>query len=321
MSEYTPLMLAAISAPPATAAAVGRVLLDSGADWSMMNYGGMTAPEFATLQEEKSELAELLRGHEEDFYPVTNPQGYCLIINISKYDSGSDITLSLAERQGSDRDVDRVKQIFERLRFIVKIKKDLTAEQLDDFLHEIKKSRDLAKHGSFVCFLMAHGSHDCIYGKNGVPCEIRNLTEKFKSSVCRSLEGKPKVFFIQACRGSRRDRAVARSSREQTDEAGAPVYNSAIRPAEGDFLLCYATTPGSAAFRNIDSGSRYVQTVCEFIEKYFRELDLITIMTKVSGYLHKNPVQVKGGLYHVVPQKVDQLSSLVSFDPDRARKA
>uniref|UniRef100_A0A1I8GRA2 Caspase-3 n=1 Tax=Macrostomum lignano TaxID=282301 RepID=A0A1I8GRA2_9PLAT len=258
--------------------------------------------------------------YEEDFYPVTNPQGYCLIINISEYDSGSDITLNFEERQGSDRDVDRVKQIFERLRFIVKIKKDLTAEQLDDFLHEIKKSPDLAKHGSFVCFLMAHGSHDCIYGKNGVPCEIRNLTEKFKSSVCRSLEGKPKVFFIQACRGSRRDRAVARSSREQTDEAGAPVYNSAIRPAEGDFLLCYATTPGSAAFRNIDSGSRYVQTVCEFIEKYFRELDLITIMTKVSGYLHKNPVQVKGGLYHVVPQKVDQLSSLVSFDPERARK-
>uniref|UniRef100_A0A1I8GM64 CASPASE_P20 domain-containing protein n=1 Tax=Macrostomum lignano TaxID=282301 RepID=A0A1I8GM64_9PLAT len=257
---------------------------------------------------------------EEDFYPVTNPQGFCLIINISEYDRGSDITFNFEERQGSDRDVDRVKRVFESLRFIVRIKNDLTVEQVDNFLNEIKILPDLAKHGSFVCFLMAHGSHDCIYGRDGFPYKVRKLTGKFKSSVCRSLEGKPKVFFIQACRGSRRDRVDAAKSREQTDEAPAPVFNSAIRPPEGDFLLCYATTEGSAAFRNIDSGSRYVQTACEFIEKYFRELDLITIMTKVSGHLQKNPVRIKDGLFHVVPQKVDQLSRLVSFDPERARK-
>uniref|UniRef100_A0A1I8HWR6 ANK_REP_REGION domain-containing protein n=1 Tax=Macrostomum lignano TaxID=282301 RepID=A0A1I8HWR6_9PLAT len=199
---------------------------------------------------------------EEDFYPVTNPQGFCLIINISEYDRGSDITFNFEERQGSDRDVDRVKRVFESLRFIVRIKNDLTVEQVDNFLNEIKILPDLAKHGSFVCFLMAHGSHDCIYGRDGFPYKVRKLTGKFK-----------------ACRGSRRDRVDAAKSREQTDEAPAPVFNSAIRPPEGDFLLCYATTEGSAAFRNIDSGSRYVQTACEFIEKYFRELDLITIMT------------------------------------------
>ncbi|PAA51406.1 hypothetical protein BOX15_Mlig007583g1 [Macrostomum lignano] len=173
--ESTPLMQAAIHAPPATAAAVGRVLLDSGADWSLKDINGETALDLAT-EKGKSELAELLRGYEGkkyfdesseprrkvftdhaddeipsdeepdltfgdfggarrvetarhqlsrvegDFYPVTDPQGYCLIINISKYDSGSDITFSHTERKGSVRDVERVKQVFESLRFIVKVK-------------------------------------------------------------------------------------------------------------------------------------------------------------------------------------------------------
>uniref|UniRef100_A0A1I8HI37 ANK_REP_REGION domain-containing protein n=1 Tax=Macrostomum lignano TaxID=282301 RepID=A0A1I8HI37_9PLAT len=58
--KSTPLMVAAEFAPPATAAAVGRVLLDSGADWSLKNRDGRTALDLAT-QEGKSELAELLR--------------------------------------------------------------------------------------------------------------------------------------------------------------------------------------------------------------------------------------------------------------------
>uniref|UniRef100_A0A1I8GU44 Protein kinase domain-containing protein n=2 Tax=Macrostomum lignano TaxID=282301 RepID=A0A1I8GU44_9PLAT len=60
LCDFTPLMAAAF-APPTTAAAFGRVLLDSGADWSLKDMPGRTALDLAT-QEGKSELAELLRG-------------------------------------------------------------------------------------------------------------------------------------------------------------------------------------------------------------------------------------------------------------------
>uniref|UniRef100_A0A1I8GKQ5 Protein kinase domain-containing protein n=1 Tax=Macrostomum lignano TaxID=282301 RepID=A0A1I8GKQ5_9PLAT len=58
--KSTPLILAAF-APPATAAAVGRVLLDSEADWSLKDEDGRTALDLAT-EYRISELAELLRG-------------------------------------------------------------------------------------------------------------------------------------------------------------------------------------------------------------------------------------------------------------------
>ncbi|PAA93431.1 hypothetical protein BOX15_Mlig029226g1 [Macrostomum lignano] len=58
--ESTALMEAAIYAPPSVASAVGRVLLDSGADWSPKDGRDRTALDWAT-QKGKSELAELLR--------------------------------------------------------------------------------------------------------------------------------------------------------------------------------------------------------------------------------------------------------------------
>ncbi|PAA77278.1 hypothetical protein BOX15_Mlig007725g10 [Macrostomum lignano] len=65
--ESTPLRWAALFAPPASAATVGRVLLDSGADWSLKDRDGITALDLAT-QEGKSELAELLRGYDGKNY-------------------------------------------------------------------------------------------------------------------------------------------------------------------------------------------------------------------------------------------------------------
>uniref|UniRef100_A0A1I8H569 Protein kinase domain-containing protein n=1 Tax=Macrostomum lignano TaxID=282301 RepID=A0A1I8H569_9PLAT len=64
-AELTPLMWAAFLAPSDTAAAVGRVLMDSGSNWSLKDCYGMTALDLAT-QKGKSELAELLRGTELD---------------------------------------------------------------------------------------------------------------------------------------------------------------------------------------------------------------------------------------------------------------
>ncbi|PAA63108.1 hypothetical protein BOX15_Mlig001598g17 [Macrostomum lignano] len=64
--DWTPLMWAAF-APPATAAAVGRVLLDSEADWSLKDRQGRTALDLAT-EKRRSELAELLRGYDGKIY-------------------------------------------------------------------------------------------------------------------------------------------------------------------------------------------------------------------------------------------------------------
>ncbi|PAA75555.1 hypothetical protein BOX15_Mlig034440g1 [Macrostomum lignano] len=65
--ESTPLMRAANGAPPTTAAAVGRALLYSGADWSLKIGDGRTALELS-IQKGNIELADLLGGYHDQIY-------------------------------------------------------------------------------------------------------------------------------------------------------------------------------------------------------------------------------------------------------------
>ncbi|PAA46841.1 hypothetical protein BOX15_Mlig009377g1, partial [Macrostomum lignano] len=283
---------------------------------------------------------------EEEFYPVTNPQGFCIIINIGKYEElkhkeGGTAIIDPEIREGSAKDVQLVRQVFEELCFIVKVREDLKTQEIDDYLNDVKRSEELNKHGSFVCFLMAHGSHDCIYGADWVPYPIDRIVDKFQSYFCQALSRKPKIFFIQACRTNtlaaarstiRSDRvpAMGQGQTRSTQEAGessvtfdaaalAPLRNRDLCPAEGDFLRCFASTPGSVAIRDTHRGSPFVQILCRFLQQHYKVHDVSHIMTKVNNFLQKNSVETGDGkLQSIVTQKVDQLARRVSFDPSRA---
>ncbi|PAA61143.1 hypothetical protein BOX15_Mlig006631g1 [Macrostomum lignano] len=111
----------------------------------------------------------------DEFYPVTNPQGLCVIINISKFESSSE-----GERKGSQFDVERVSELFSKLGFIIDVREDLTADEIENYLDCVRIWKELERHGAFVCFLMTHGREDCIVGSDGKPCKIFDLTRKFQ---------------------------------------------------------------------------------------------------------------------------------------------
>ena len=54
---------------------------------------------------------------------------------------------------------------------------------------------------SSVVVLMSHGADDFIYGSDIEKVHIPSIVDKFKPNKCPALQGKPKLFFIQACRG------------------------------------------------------------------------------------------------------------------------
>ncbi len=50
---------------------------------------------------------------------------------------------------------------------------------------------------------MSHGNERGIEGNDGSVLTLSEIQQKFSPSVCPGLAGKPKVFFVQACRGSK----------------------------------------------------------------------------------------------------------------------
>ena len=64
-------------------------------------------------------------------------------------------------------------------------------------------SRFSTDDGSSVVVLMSHGEDGYIRGKDGREIYLKEVLQLFKPDRCPNLRNKPKMFFVQACRGGK----------------------------------------------------------------------------------------------------------------------
>ncbi|XP_035017452.1 caspase-3 isoform X1 [Hippoglossus stenolepis] len=196
--------------------------------------------------------------------------GTCVIINNKNFHSST----KMSYRNGTDVDAAFAMKTFSELGYKLRVANDQTVRQMKHLLTSVS-DEDHSSSASFVCVLLSHGDEGVIYGTDG--CErLENLTRNFKGDRCKSLVGKPKLFFIQACRGSALDDG-AMIETDSVDE-----QTSERIPVEADFLYAYSTAPGYYSWRNTSNGSWFMQSLCEMLVHYKGELELMQIMTRVN---------------------------------------
>ena len=54
-----------------------------------------------------------------------------------------------------------------------------------------------------VLIIMSHGDTNGIYGTDGKLAKLKDMTDIFSSSQCPGLKDKPRLVFVQACRGGK----------------------------------------------------------------------------------------------------------------------
>ena len=54
-----------------------------------------------------------------------------------------------------------------------------------------------------VLIIMSHGETNGIYGTDGKLKKLKDMTDIFNSSQCHGLDLKPRLVFVQACRGGK----------------------------------------------------------------------------------------------------------------------
>lgn len=198
--------------------------------------------------------------------------GQCIIINNKNFDRST----GMNQRNGTDVDAGNAMRVFKNLGYNVKLYNDQTVDQIMNVLTAASKE-DHSNSASFVCILLSHGDEDLFFGTDG-SIALKHLTSLFRGDRCKSLAGKPKLFFIQACRGTNLDPGIETDS--GTDGVKIPV--------EADFLYAFSTAPGYYSWRNTLTGSWFIQSVCDMISKYGKELEILHIMTRVN---HKVAVE------------------------------
>ncbi|KAL3863672.1 hypothetical protein ACJMK2_005419 [Sinanodonta woodiana] len=213
-----------------------------------------------------------------DRYKMDYPKrGKAIIINNKNFDFFMEAK-GYKTRHGTDEDACSMKERLQYLGFDVEMHRNKTCAQMMDILKQAAKF-DHSDADCFVCVLLSHGEEGVIFGVDG-SLEIRNIFNLFNGENCRTLVGKPKLFFIQACRGCNLDKGV---SVNVADGSTTPLEEDEIRiPSEADFLVAYSTVPGYYSWRNSQKGSWFIQALQFMLLKQGTSMEIMKLMTKVN---------------------------------------
>ncbi|XP_074537205.1 caspase-9 [Halichoeres trimaculatus] len=262
-----------------------------------------------------------------------SPCGHCLIINNVEFDPQSE----LSNRKGSNIDCDKLERRFKALNFIVEVKTNLKQRQIKHQLSALSKE-DHSQYDCCVVIMLSHGtdvSHNrfpgAVYGVDGQHVPVQHITNYLNGRHCPSLQGKPKLFFIQACGGDERDTGFEMSPDEVEPSFGGaddqtdaiPMSSSsdslsmsdepdarATLPTPSDILVSYSTFPGYVSWRDTQSGSWYVETLDRVLEENSTTDDLVTMLMMVNHEVSQNSAK---GLYKQMPGSFNFLRKRLYF--------
>uniref|UniRef100_A0A3P8SUT7 Caspase 9, apoptosis-related cysteine peptidase n=1 Tax=Amphiprion percula TaxID=161767 RepID=A0A3P8SUT7_AMPPE len=257
-----------------------------------------------------------------------SPCGHCLIINNVEFEPECELN----NRSGSNIDCDKLERRFKALNFTVEVKTNLKQRQIKHALSALSK-KDHSQCDCCVVIMLSHGtevSHNrfpgAVYGVDGQHVPVQHITNYLNGQHCPSLQGKPKLFFIQACGGGERDTGfevspdeAPPSIRGEDDQTDAiPMSSSsdslsmsdepdarATLPTPSDILVSYSTFPGTPSRA---PGTWRHWTV--FLRKNAPTDDLVTMLMMVNNEVSQNSAK---GLYKQMPGSFNFLRKLLYF--------
>ncbi|XP_059815642.1 caspase-2-like, partial [Hypanus sabinus] len=192
---------------------------------------------------------EFYRRHRETSYRmVSQPKGLAVIVSNVRFGGAQE----LVDRQGGEVDHWALERLLISLGFDVRSFHDRTAEVMRSELLQFARLPDHRSNHSCVVALLSHGVEGAIYGTDGELLQLQDVFRLFDNDSCPQLQNKPKIFFIQACRGEEtdcgvdiqdgKDRALSPGC-EQSD-AGREEPHRMKLPTRSDIICGYACLKG-----------------------------------------------------------------------------
>lgn len=197
-------------------------------------------------------------------------RGKVLVFNHSKYEARKGKNHAPSERKGTLIDYDSIYKTFSKLDFEVNHYKD---KKYLDIIAELEKAskNDYSDHDCLVVIVMTHGGDNGVLFAYDEDYTINDLLDVFMRNNCPSLKDKPKLFFIQACRGFETDYGyeinIAKRYNETTEIINelkiqndvnfinnniiiptrevSNIKNETKIPVMADFLIMYSSYQGS----------------------------------------------------------------------------
>lgn len=227
--------------------------------------------------------------------------------------------LKLSDRGGTTKDVELLEKTLSNLKFDVTVYHDRLAKEISQILKNLSEV-DHSDNDCLAIFVLSHGNSDTIYAYDK-EYAVENLWENFLGEKCDTLCGKPKLFFLQACRGNTYDKGFTYHSDSadkdnQLDQTNSIKYHV---PSTVDLLIMYSTFQKHVSWRNKSYGSWFIQSLCKGLEKFSEDKDLLFTLTAVChlvAYGKKTYIPEENEVYEFkqMPCIASTLTKLLYFD-------
>ncbi|XP_063838983.1 caspase-1-like [Ostrinia nubilalis] len=245
----------------------------------------------------------------ESLYYDMSGEKYLLIFNHFKYQCTRYFRFKTPKpRNGTDQDVKVLKGLFSSLGFKVLTYNDYTHDQIIRTIGTISK-QDHSLTSCLAVAIMTHGDKNGELFAADRPYQLKDITNMFEGGDA-SLVNKPKIFFIQACRGELAD--PGRTIQFDGDED-----NTLHVPTHIDFLVACSTVEDHISWRDI-GGSWFFQELCEVIRTHHEQMDLLHMLTLVTrnvalGHSSNVPKDAKFDKKKQTPETRFTLTKLLRF--------
>ncbi|XP_033725096.1 uncharacterized protein LOC117315065 [Pecten maximus] len=148
------------------------------------------------------------------------------------------------DRHGAYTDYRNMKNLFKPLNLKLMTYYDKTGKQIKDIIQNASKRPDLADRPCFICVISSHGEQwpdldrkerkktmehvmdHVIVGVDGMGVLTKDLVGFFSKDKCFDMVGKPKLFFIQACRETFYSNGGSKAVLYSTDRSKAVLYST-----------------------------------------------------------------------------------------------
>ncbi|KAL0893480.1 hypothetical protein ABMA27_013681 [Loxostege sticticalis] len=226
-------------------------------------------------------------------------RGVLMIFNYTEFANGVE-----EPRRGADVDCVKLKYLFDEMGFKVSSYPNYTKKATVSVLESLKTNEVVVEAGCVFVVVSSHG-----YGRansfdndfrcfDGTLMSTKDFLQYFNNINLPQLEGVPKVFIFQICRGSEVEWNVMEMPRLSTASDGSPYRSEPAppRPAPptprdkrarvySDILIAHSTVPGYVSYRDSKDGSWYIQVVCEVFARHAHERDVVELFTLVDQQL------------------------------------
>ncbi|XP_069835920.1 caspase-2 isoform X2 [Dendropsophus ebraccatus] len=253
-----------------------------------------------------------LSHHQQAYKMTTRPRGICLIISNVLF-----TTPELDYRHGGDVDLNALKLLFFQLNFRVWERSNITAQEILSELDLFSKRPEHSQLDSCIVAILSHGVDGAVYGSDGKLVQLQDVFTKLDNAHCPQLQNKPKMIFIQACRGDETDRGVdQRDGRERTGSPGCEQSDAGredIRvrlPTQSDMICAYACLRGTVSLRNTKHGSWFIQDLTSVFSKYAKDTHVADMLVKVNARIKKREGHAPGTEYDRCKEMSEYSSTL-----------